>query len=184
MKHLTDAIRSAATQQNWYSALTLALTMPDICSKLARPNAKPGPRFVEWVDKNFTPKYTSPMPGLLSDEKMIWISGTDFYALRCAVLHEGSFDTTKHMKNEIDRVFREFMFTASPPNGKSAHCNSIHTTLQLDVRTFANDVADSVDVWESNLKPESATLGRMRGLMTIAKTEADGAVVMVIPAPQ
>ncbi|MGP5227585.1 hypothetical protein [Arthrobacter rhombi] len=167
MKHLTSAVRTAVEQKNWYSALTLALTLPDIASKLAWPNTKQGTRFVRWIDQNFSHKYTSRLTESYTDKGTVWINGIDFYALRCAVLHEGSFDTAGNMKNAVDRVFREFQFTSPLPNGNSIHCNSLNGKLQLEVHNFATDVADAVDEWTDSLQPDSDVVTRMSALMTI-----------------
>jgi hypothetical protein len=177
MKHLTEAVRSAVKHENWHAALALALTLPDICSKANRPNAKSSQRFMQWVDRNFSPSYTSRMPGAGSVGEMVWLSGVDFYALRCAVLHEGSFDTSGHMKNEVSRVFKEFQFSSPLPNGNSVHRNSVDGKLQLEVNQFALDVASAVDVWVSRLEPDSKTRGRLENLMVIDSVlQADGSI--------
>jgi hypothetical protein len=177
MKHLTDAVRSAVKHENWHAALALALTLPDICSKANRPNANSRQRFIQWVDLNFSPSYTSRRPGAGSVGEMVWLSGVDFYALRCAVLHEGSFDTSSHMKNEVTRVFRRFQFTSPLPNGNRVHRNIIGGKLQLEANQFALDVANTVDVWISQLEPESNTRGRLENLMVIDSVlQADGSV--------
>lgn len=36
--NFTNAVKNSLEQENWYSALTLALTLPDICGKLENPD--------------------------------------------------------------------------------------------------------------------------------------------------
>jgi hypothetical protein len=37
MKRFSDAVRASVEQRNWYGALALALTMPDVCGRLESP---------------------------------------------------------------------------------------------------------------------------------------------------
>lgn len=174
MKHLSDAVRQAVQQENWYAALSLALTLPDIASKLEYPDIRgAGRRYTSWVEQNISPRY----PRRMEDGATgTWISGADLYALRCAVLHEGSFDTTDHMKKAIDRAFDQFQFTDPLPNGNSVHGNSIFGRLQLEVHLFAIDVADAIDEWSAGLQ-SADVLARMQGLMRITTfLQPDGSI--------
>jgi hypothetical protein len=46
MEHLIDDVRRAADAQCWYSALTLALVLPDACAKIDRPGQTVATRYV------------------------------------------------------------------------------------------------------------------------------------------
>ena len=40
MQRFTSAIEQALADKNWYGALTLALTLPDICGKMENPQER------------------------------------------------------------------------------------------------------------------------------------------------
>jgi hypothetical protein len=58
MKHLVESVIQAVTDGNWYAALTVALTLPDICGKLESPQDSSTRRYVRWFNENLAPKYT------------------------------------------------------------------------------------------------------------------------------
>ena len=39
MERFTNAVIKSLATENWYSALSLALTLPDICGKVEQPEA-------------------------------------------------------------------------------------------------------------------------------------------------
>lgn len=170
MKHLTDAVRTSILHGNWYSALTLALTLPDICSKIDEPSEKLSKkRYTRWVENYFTPKYVHVMPGYSPErgpfkEEVTFLSPADFYALRCSVIHEGSDSVMEQKAREaLDR----FQFIAPPPDGGSIHCNLLGTHLQLQVDKFCEDVCAAVDQWNAGILEGSAQAQRVSELMVI-----------------
>lgn len=67
-----------------YSALGIALTLPDICGNIAYPNTKVADHYKKWYSE-----YVNPISALKFkdgfDEEIC-------YKLRCAYLHSGNFD--------------------------------------------------------------------------------------------
>lgn len=70
-----------------YSALGMALTLPDICGHIAYPNTRNGFRYKKWFDE-----YALPKNGISLDEGFTSFDGAVCYKLRCAYLHSGNFD--------------------------------------------------------------------------------------------
>ena len=70
-----------------YSALGMALTLPDICGNIAYPNTGNGFRYKKWFDE-----YALPKSGISVDEGFMSVDGEVCYKLRCAYLHSGNFD--------------------------------------------------------------------------------------------
>lgn len=172
MDHLTQAVESALQQENWYAALSLSLTLPDICSKIDEPDAHTSKRFPRWVNKYFSPKYTRLMPDYSPErgsfrEEHVFLSGKDFYALRCAVLHEGSDSIVNQSAQE---ALESFTFVAPLP-GLFVHCNQSHKRLQLQVDNFCADVCEAVRVWAAQMPGDSVQYQRMNGLMKITKID-------------
>jgi hypothetical protein len=52
MDRFTTAIRQSVENKNWYAALYLSLTLPDICARLESDNGKTNrAKFVAWFDQ-------------------------------------------------------------------------------------------------------------------------------------
>jgi hypothetical protein len=103
MKRFTDAGRQAIKDGNLYAALSLALTLPDVCSSLERPGpSKPQKRYKRWCEKWFVPKFTrgkNPLTG----EPMIFVRAEDIFQLRCSIVHSGSADIEPTKRTGVDR---------------------------------------------------------------------------------
>lgn len=100
VNNLIKAIEESLVSKNYLSALTLALVIPDICSKIAYPKeSRIWKRYSDWYDE-YIYKYENPKSekelAIMQNE----IDGKMIYKLRCALLHEGSFD--------IESDFREY----------------------------------------------------------------------------
>lgn len=136
MRHLINAIEESLESDNWYAALTLTLTLPDICGKISFDHISGKQRYAEWFTKYVGDKYT-PL-----------LSGEDCYALRCAFLHEGTaFTGNQKAKKSIEN----FIFVAS--NSTKLHLNILAGSLQLDVVTFCKDICIGVREWMRNSHP-------------------------------
>lgn len=70
-----------------YSALGVALTLPDICGNIAYPGTKVGDHYKKWYDE-----YVSPKSAIKPEDGFISVDGEVCYKLRCAYLHSGNFD--------------------------------------------------------------------------------------------
>ena len=138
MDRFATAIKKSLEVNNWYSALYLALTMPDICARLESENGKTsGQKYASWFDRYMLHKYQSNMGANRAPH--IFLSGNDCYALRCAILHEGAADITmQRCREALDR----FHFTVV-----GSHCNQFHSVLQLDVPVFCSDICESIESW-------------------------------------
>ncbi|MGX5557798.1 hypothetical protein [Bacillus thuringiensis] len=140
----TNSIRQAVKEENWYAALTFALTLPDICGKLEFKSQGSTKRYVQWFNENLLEKYSMTLFG----NKIVFLSGKDAYALRCAYLHGGEVDINEQ---RIKEVLSAFVFVA-PDKGRAAHCARIEDQLLLRVDEFCEDICSAVDVWVENNK--------------------------------
>lgn len=138
MERFISAVERSLETENWYSALYLSLTLPDICARLEADNGKTNrAKFVSWYEAYMADKYRHQIG---ANRKIhTFLSGNDFYALRCAMLHEGGAEITNQ---ECRETLEKFHFTVV-----GAHCNQINNTLQLDVPTFCRHVCESVSHW-------------------------------------
>ena len=161
MDHLVLDIRTAVEREAWYSALGLALALPDICGWVESPSGTGSQkRYVEWFDREVGPRYSVPRPGGLSEQ---FLTGRDCYALRCAFLHQGDFDVTTQRARQVLENFRFVV----PPRGVVIHNNRIHNTLQLQVSIFCDDICAVVDGWLPRARNDAAQVQRLAELATI-----------------
>lgn len=171
MINIINDVRDSLKHGNYYSALALALTLPDICMKSENKDGRQ--EYINWVDKYiFTDKkycafakfhkdiivaigfevdeYFSELQKLQQDEtlyKVDNINGTIMYALRCSFLHAGNVkvDTGKHPL--------DLKISLGIPNSKIKDVPLMsygfnykkEAYAKLDVITFCNVVCDKVE---------------------------------------
>jgi hypothetical protein len=160
MERFITAVHQAISSRNWYAALYLSVTLPDICARLESENGKTSQnKYVQWYNTYLLNKYQYKHPE--ESEPRVFLSGNDCYALRCSMLHEGTSElTTQRAREVVDR----FHFTAEV----GSHCNIFNSVLQIDVATFCNDMCASVSEWEKDFKNNhSEKLGRLEELVKI-----------------
>jgi len=151
VQHLIDDIRASLKNECWYSALYLAITLPDICSN-RQYGSTDRTKYKKWFNKYVNEKYTHRVGPL--GEVVNFLSGSDCYAFRCAVLHEGNNEITgQNARDKIDR----FVFI-SPTYSNIIHCNmSVSgnvSKLQLQVDIFVNDIISGVEKWMKDMEAE------------------------------
>ena len=71
------------------AALTMALTLPDICGKAEYPILKEHTRYIRWYDENIG-YYEKPPSANPNEVEMPYLSGEVVYNLRCMLLHQGT----------------------------------------------------------------------------------------------
>lgn len=80
----------------FFSALSLALTLPDICGKAKYPKDGNKKRYIAWCDE-----YVGAYEQCLGEEgTMPYLSGEVVYQLRCSFLHQGNPNIDKDKINE------------------------------------------------------------------------------------
>lgn len=135
MRELIDSVRQSLQSNNYYSALFVSISIPAICASLEYGKSH-NKEYALWFDKNL-PTYKD------------YLSGNDCYALRCALLHEGSDDTSQHRAKE---VIEKYAFTVSGPHRfKFTGCVfngiSVPPSLILNVEIFCNDILQAAEDW-------------------------------------
>lgn len=162
MNHFIDALETSLDTQNWYSVLFISLTLPDICGKIDEPNETSKKRTINWFNKYLKPIYTSNIGP--DHREHIFLSGSDFYALRCAYLHEGRDDITSQNAQEI---LEKFKFIQPITNNTCIHRNQNHTTLQLQVDQFGKEVLDALRKWTIDISSSPEKISKIENLLRI-----------------
>lgn len=162
MEHFVVAIEKAVSEKNWYAALALALTMPDICGRLQDPKQKSQSRYEAWYDRYLLPTYQRPMGPL--GTLHTFLCASDCYALRCAFLHEGDFDIEDQ---RAQKALTRFHFMAPPKSG-SMHRNQFDNVLQLQVDEFCREVCAGVRQWSLDVAADPCLQERIQKLGRIS----------------
>lgn len=155
MERFVTSINKSLQTENWYAALSMALTVPDICGWLVEPKAGSQKRYEAWFDKYLLAEYKSPFHG----PQFTFLSGSDCYALRCAYLHEGTDDVQRQRAR--DAVTR-FAFTTA-----GSHKCKFDSVLLLDVRTFCTDVCAGIQKWLEDFKKNKEVQSRVNELLLV-----------------
>jgi hypothetical protein len=143
IQHFVDAGKQCVFSGNLYAALLVSITLPDICAALEASDGKTSPaKYVSWFNRYMASRYQMIIG--LDSEPMVFLNGNDFYALRCALLHEGASE----IQNQRARtVLDDFCFTSV----RGIHCNysgnAYRQVLQLDVVTFCTDILSGAEEW-------------------------------------
>ena len=164
MLRLISAVRSAIETQNWYSALLVSLSLPDICGRIEEPSKGGRERYEHFFNRYLAQFYTGP-PGH-TGAPHTFLSGSDCYALRCSYIHEGRDDiTTQKARQTLER----FRFSA-PDSGIVLHCIQMGNVLQLQVDIFCEHVCQAVEVWLKDVSGDAEVEQRMKTLLTVYPT--------------
>jgi hypothetical protein len=163
MKQFVDAVRSAISDQNYYAALALALTLPDIASKLEKPTEMGSARYKAWCEVYLEPGYIHPHFGPLGGKKFVWLSAADTYALRCALLHEGGDDISQQRAREM---LDKFVFV-QPTSSPGWHKSKVGNKLGLQVDVFCEDVCRGVEAWLAAVSGDADVQTRIGELIVI-----------------
>lgn len=131
MNLIIDELRKALNNQCYLSALTLALTIPDICGKLEYPEITgigcTGKRYKKWFNEYVKKYFTVNDPA----NTLVYFNGKDCYALRNAILHSGQSEASARIQK----------FKLSLPEGP------IPVQLRYDYSTKDHkDVRTSIDI--------------------------------------
>jgi len=158
MERFTYAIKKSIDSENWYSALTLALTIPDICGRLSNPELakKSQKRYEKWLNEYVLHHYESPFHG----EGFTFMSGGDCYALRCALLHEGRDDVTGQKARR--EVLSKITFSTT-----GSHRCMINGVLVLNLQAFCNEICQGVQAWNEDFKDDSSVQEAVKELLVI-----------------
>ena len=67
MRRLVESVQLSLSTENWYSALFVALSMPDICGRLEDPTKPSDERYMDWFRRYLSGVYGGPTSRTFSD---------------------------------------------------------------------------------------------------------------------
>ncbi|WP_286872955.1 hypothetical protein [Pantoea sp. UBA5035] len=185
MKDLTDAVQQALKDNNYFSAMFIALSLPDICGSLETPKEKNGARAKRWFKENLGPKY---MPNnryevmlnfrpdgiatlppreaekLKKEPATVRFTPEMFWSLRNAFLHEAS-DKNKSVKFHITHSRTPMMM--------------INGALQLSSIEFCKDMCNAVTRWITKMQSNAIVTKRITERAKITNYINDGMYIIL-----
>lgn len=94
----------------YFSALSLTLTVPDVCGKAEYPNLKVGEHYIKWYDE-YIGKYETH-----DGNTNPYLSGEVVYSLRNAYLHQATPNIDKANIKDTQNKIDEFILQIQPKN--------------------------------------------------------------------
>lgn len=156
------AARAAAAADNWFAALALALTLPDICGALENPGpGKSKARFVDWWDRYMAHHYAVYPDAGESWQPFTYLPGTEAFALRCSYLHAGTDDVARP-----DTALTRVRFLG-PPSAAAFGFNPQTRTLAIGLEQFVDWVCGAVETWLAERAEDPEVHSRLSGLVSI-----------------
>lgn len=141
-------IKCSLQNKCYFSALSLALTLPDICGRIEYPNKTVGEHYIEWYDK-YIGNFLEANQKELADGNP-WLSGEVIYNLRNTFLHQGSptieGTKVKEVTNQLDTFalilgddtkLSNFTMNFDIGNGRI-----IYRAIGIDVTHLCNTICD------------------------------------------
>lgn len=166
INNFTCAVKKAIQDENWYAALAIALTLPDICGKLQNPSLGSTKRYIGFFNDFLKPKYVHKIGALQREHE--FLNGNDMYALRCSFLHSGTIEISNQ---RIQEVLNKFVFLAPDKvNGHIVHMHQLDKTLQLQIDMFCLEVIDGVEIWIKSFKNDEEIQSRADSMIDIIES--------------
>ena len=161
VNHLIEAEEHLLRSSNWYAALIVALSLPDIAGWIDDPMQSSRSRYSDWFERFVCPYYT----GWIDGAEHVILSGDDCFALRCSLLQE---ERDIILPQGACDALARFQFIAPQQHDQLVHCTQVDNKVRLQVDVFCRDICKGIAVWLASI-PRSDTdrRGRLAGLAII-----------------
>lgn len=157
LNHFIESIKSSLESKNYFAALLLSLTLPDICCSLEAANRRStGEKYAAWFLKFVQSKYTTNKG---ENSETVFLCGHECYALRCSFLHKG-YNQIIHEQilNDIDKKSHKIEFMAEMQSDKII----VDEVLLLKLETFCENIIDGVNQWTKLAIKNPMIVNRLR----------------------
>jgi len=151
---ITEDIDKALDNDAYLAALTLALTIPDICGKAKHPKKGTKVRYIGWYDEYVGAYEQSPFDKR-EGTNMPYLSGEVVYSLRNSMLHEGSPNVNSKIIDEfvliIEKKKSVEIYADSAGMTTSNYNEKCYRHYRLNVRRFCQIIiANARAYYEDN----------------------------------
>lgn len=160
-------IKKALDNKMFISALSLSLTIPDICGKLDNLPGNDKEKYIKWFDNHVTSQYFPEI--VIKDDDLGMgekraLTGIRCYGLRCAVLHSGNEELNEsHMDLDNNDDYKVTCYRLSlfdDPEDEMLYMsgNAVEKIYEimfyLNVRKFCERICHAAEKMVSNLPIE------------------------------
>lgn len=157
VNRIIEEIQKSLKQDNYLAALTMALTLPDICGKAAEPSLGTGARYKKWYKDNVVLHEKTSDP---HGADMPYLSEEVIYQLRNSMLHQGNPNVdAKSIREEQCKIDQFVLFVDDPyDSGLStvSYGKGLEITnrkLQVNLILVCNRICEAAkEYYESNTK--------------------------------
>ena len=160
MHQFIYSIQKSVSDENWFSAIYMALTIPDICGGLNQRNndkkLSHKERFLKWYEKYLAHKYT-------------YLNGEAFWQLRCSVLHGGTHIDNKLQAALSDSELLVVTYNESPFHDCFVRWSKDQSYVFLRIDVFCKDVCSAIKKWIADVENESEIQSKIDKLFFIEK---------------
>jgi len=158
MNDLLNSIDNAIENKNYYAALFISLTLPDICGKIQFPEIKSSKkRYIDWFNVYLKDTYINIHPNCVP-----FLTGEDLYSFRCSLLHEGSENISKQAR----QILTKFILVENGPH-LNLFFNDGDGILQLNIVNFCIEICSGVNNWLNDFKDNPIFIEYRSRLMKI-----------------
>lgn len=130
LEQIIREIEKSLKNECFIAALSLALTLPDICGKAEYPNEhRVSTRYISWYDKFVGDFERSP-------HNMPYLSGEILFQLRNCVLHQGTPSIDFDKQYEPRNTLTNFVLTIERVTQSGSSCIKHNCFMKDEVRTL------------------------------------------------
>lgn len=160
LDNFIQSIKSSIETKNYFSALIIALTLPDICCSIEDTNRRSGgEKYAKWFERYVQNKYTSKIG--YEQTEHIFLNGYECYALRCTYLHKGMNEIiNEKILKKLKKKSKKIEFMAEM---RTDQC-SIGDVLILKLETFCENIISGVDSWLNHVSKNPVVAQRIKDL--------------------
>ncbi len=147
-----NEIRSALEMGLYNRAFAMALTLPDICGKVEFPDLSVKLRYTKWFKTYAEPLFTVKTKRVPDNENVqyTWLSAKECYALRCAFLHAGNYET-----KDVDLLEIE-IHAHSKNSDFSTHTYKSTSKAKWDVVLLCENLCNATETYYQNSPDKNA----------------------------
>ena len=151
-------IKQALQNNCYFTALSLALALPDICGCVESPNKSVSERYITWYDRYIGQSLSE--DNKVDDDQNPWLSGELVYNLRNTFLHQGmptvNSSKVKEEANKIDHFILMLgdgsVFNTLAINTELHDKTFSHKMIVVDVSFLCNAICDCAQWYYENNK--------------------------------
>lgn len=144
VEKLVEEINEALSHNLYFAALSLVLTLPDICGRAEYPSAKVAQRYISWYDE-YIGQYIHCSCNDCKEAQMPYLSGEVVYNLRNSFLHQGTPNIDREKIKEPANQIDEFILVIEKENDfdiyvdassltESNYNNDKHRSYRVNIR--------------------------------------------------